>query len=755
METHVIGFPRIGARRELKKAVEAYWKGAADRSSLEDTGKRLMEYAWKTQKEAGLSLVTVGDFSYYDHILDMALALSLIPSRFRKEDYPHDLDLSFALARGDRERNIPALDMTKWFDTNYHYIVPELEDSSSIRLAEHTRIEEQVHLARSLGYRVKATLPGPLTFLSLARETGERPRWSFADEVGKAYATLLSRLAPHCEWIQMEEPILATDLSSPQKQAWASIYAQLSDHTERILVACYFGPVGENIELLLSSGVRGIHLDLTREGVEVLSRIPEDRVVSLGVIDGRNVWRTDLEAAARIVEPEVARRGEDKTMLSSSCSLLHVPIDLELETTLPDYIKEWLAFAVQKCRELSLLARHLTNGETGPEWESARKAAEARRRHPEVMIPRVRERVASVTGAQLARSLPFADRKALQQEKLGLPLFPTTTIGSFPQTPEIRKVRARFKRGEISREEYETYMEGEIERVIREQEALGLDVLVHGEPERNDMVEYFAELLPGYCTTTNGWVQSYGTRCVKPPIIYGDVHRSEPMTIRWITYAQSLTSRPVKGMLTGPVTMLKWSFVRDDIPARDVAFQIALALRDEVADLEAQGITVIQIDEPAIREGLPLRRTQWEEYLTWATDAFRLASSGAAPGTQIHTHMCYSDFEDIIEWIARLDADVISIEASRSDMQLLEAFHRFEYPNDIGPGVYDVHSPRIPGIEEMYRLLKKALEVIAPGQLWVNPDCGLKTRAWEEVRPSLTNMVEAARRLRKEYDGGK
>ncbi len=759
---HNLGFPRIGAERELKRALEAYWAGRSDRAALEDTGRTVRARHWAAQADAGVSLVPVGDFAWYDQILEWTTTLGAVPARFgQPDDESVTLDTLFRMARGRAPSGTPAAacEMTKWFDTNYHYIVPELHPEQTYRIARED-LFHQVDEALKQGYQVKPVIPGPLTWLWLGK--GDAYPGGAADD-GKlgllpqllaVYEQVLQRLAGQgVEWVQIDEPILGLELPEAWQSSLRDVYRRLSAHGVRLLLATYFEGLDLNLALLPDLPVHGLHIDLVRAPDQldgVLERLRTDQVLSLGLVDGRNVWRTDLDAAARIAAAARERLG-DRLWLAPSCSLLHVPMDLAREGALDAELKSWLAFAVQKLEELRLL-QALVDGRPSPaELQAAaaqRAAVQARRESPRIHRPAVAERLAASHSISRERT-PFHERIVRQQSRLGLPAYPTTTIGSFPQTAEIRGWRRDWRNGAISDAAYEKAIRAEIERVIRFQEEVGLDVLVHGEPERNDMVEYFGELLDGFAFTEHGWVQSYGSRCVKPPLIYGDVARLAPMTVAWTSYAQSLTERPVKGMLTGPVTILQWSFVRDDQPRDLTCRQIALALRDEVLDLEQAGITVIQIDEPAFREGLPLRRAQWQAYLDWAVDCFRLSTSGVRDETQIHTHMCYSEFNDIIEAIARMDADVITIETSRSNMELLGAFEDFAYPNDIGPGVYDIHSPNEPREDWIVDLIRRAARRLPAERLWVNPDCGLKTRAWPETRAALASMVSAARALRK------
>ncbi len=758
--THNLGFPRIGVKRELKKALEAYWAGQSNEAQLHNSSKTLREQHWAIQKTAGNAFVTVGDFAWYDHILEWTTTLGAIPARFKHpQGQPVDLDTLFRMARGRAPTGEPAAacEMTKWFDTNYHYIVPELEADQTFYLAR-TSLFDQIEEAQSLGYSVKPVIPGILTYLWLSKG----PSFSSADDEAKLalvpklleiYTEVLSRFAQQgVQWVQIDEAALVLDLPPAWQQAYRQVYAELAAAPVKILLASYFGDVADNTELLTDLPVAGVHFDLVRgrnQLARVLESWPADRVLSAGVISGRDVWRTDLDQTAALLQKAVELLGE-RLWVAPASSLLHVPVDLSEETQLDEEIKSWLSFAVQKLDELRLLASILNGSATDEDkaaLEQQRAALAERKVSRRIHNPAVTARVDEATSISRDRT-PFSERIVKQREALGLPDFPTTTIGSFPQTPEIRKLRRDWKAGAISDTKYEEAIREEIREVVKFQEEAGLDVLVHGEPERNDMVEYFGELLAGFAFTQNGWVQSYGSRCVKPPIIYGDVARLIPMTVEWTAFAQSLTDKPMKGMLTGPVTVLQWSFVRDDQSRQATCLQLALALRDEVLDLEKAGIRVIQIDEPAFREGLPLRKADWKTYLDWAVDCFRVSTSGVEDTTQIHTHMCYSEFNDIIESIAAMDADVITIETSRSNMELLEAFERFNYPNDIGPGVYDIHSPNVPDREWMIQLMKKAASRLDRKQLWVNPDCGLKTRQWPETRSALIEMVQAASALR-------
>ncbi|GKW48680.1 5-methyltetrahydropteroyltriglutamate--homocysteine S-methyltransferase [Halomonas sp. NCCP-2165] len=761
--SHTLGYPRIGANRELKRATEAYWKGELDREGLEQVGRELRARHWQAQRDAGLDLVSVGDFAFYDQVLNVSVLLGAIPSRFGAEEElargDVSLDTYFRLARGRAPSGAPAAacEMTKYFDTNYHYLVPELHEGQPFRLASQ-RLFDEVAEAQAAGHPLKVTLVGPLTWLWLGKTKGaDFDRLSLLDEVVTVYGQLLTRLAAQgVEWVQLDEPALVQDLPQAWRQAYEAAYNRLGSAPLKLLVASYFGALGDNLQLAVSLPVEGLHIDAVRAPEQltpVLDNLPAYKVLSVGAIDGRNIWRADLAALQERLSDAKQRLGE-RLWIAPSCSLLHVPVDLEAETELDAELRGWLAFARQKLDETVTLAR-LLGGRATPDDRARREAASsalaARAASPRIHRPAVAQRLSSVTAADSERASPHARRAVEQHRRLGLPLLPTTTIGSFPQTAEIRAARRAVKAGELDRETYEARMREEIAQAVARQEALGLDMPVHGEPERNDMVEYFGELLEGFAFTRHGWVQSYGSRCVKPPVIYGDISRPAPMTVRWSEYAQALTDKPMKGMLTGPVTLLQWSFVRDDQPRETTCRQIALALRDEVADLERAGIAAIQIDEPALREGLPLRRGDWAGYLDWAVGCFRLSAAVAADATQIHTHMCYSEFNDIIDAIAALDADVITIETSRSDMQLLDAFQDFAYPNEIGPGVYDIHSPNLPEVEWMVQLMEKAAERIPVERLWINPDCGLKTRTWAEVEPALANMVEAAHQLRRKY----
>ncbi|WP_374537891.1 5-methyltetrahydropteroyltriglutamate--homocysteine S-methyltransferase [Chitinimonas taiwanensis] len=746
LTTHILGFPRIGSQRELKFAVEQFWRGELDQAGLEAKGRELRLRHWQWQQAAGLRFVSVGDFSYYDQMLDTTALLGALPARFGFDARTLSRSQYFELARGNAAQ--PACEMTKWFDTNYHFLKPEFDHASRFDGGPQWLLDE-LREARLAGFSAKVQLCGPLTLLKLARVQGIAPL-ALLPRLLPAYVRLLKQLlAEGSEWVQLDEPILGLDLDAQWLAAFAPVYRELAEAHPRILLASYFSGVAERAELLKTLPVAGLHLDAVRAPQQLDAFIdwPVGKVLSVGIVDGRNVWKTDLDAALDVLAPLHARLG-DNLWLGSSCSLLHVPTDLDQETKLGDEIRDGLSFAKQKLAELSTLARALCLGRSVcfQTLEANRTALARFRALPKRHNAEVAARLATLP--EFERGLSYAERALLQRERLHLPLLPTTTIGSFPQTATIRAQRAAFKRGELSATDYTAAMQAEIAQAVAKQEALGIDVLVHGEAERSDMVDYFAEQLAGVAVCQHGWVQSYGSRCVKPPLIWGDVSRPTAMTVDWTRYAQSLTTLPMKGMLTGPVTLVQWAFVRDDKPRAEVAYQMALALRDEVAELDAAGIAVIQIDEPAFREGLPLQRADWPAYLDWAVTTFKLAAAGARPETQIHTHMCYSEFEDILPAIAAMDADVITIETSRSAMTLLDAFGEFAYPNEIGPGVYDIHSPRVPPVAEMTALLEKALQVIPAERLWVNPDCGLKTRAWPETEAALQNMLAATRQIR-------
>jgi 5-methyltetrahydropteroyltriglutamate--homocysteine methyltransferase len=766
-----LGFPRIGPRRELKTATEAYWAGKIDQAALLDAAEALRAMTWQRQKAAGIQVIPSNDFSFYDQVLDTSVMLGAIPDIYQSIGAPDSLDVYFAMARGRQVKaadpdpvegcahghgagaDVPAQEMTKWFDTNYHYMVPEVSPGQPFALST-TKPVDHFNEAKALGHHTRPVILGPVTWLLLAKSKVEGfDTLSLLPALLPVYANLLRKLAATgADWVQIDEPALVLDLTDGARAAYRTAYAELTKvEGVKLMLATYFGALGDNLATALALPVAGLHVDLVRAPEQldaVLAGAREDLVLSLGVIDGRNIWKADLTALLDRYESVVKLRRE--VQIAPSCSLLHVPVDLALETKLDPEVKDWLAFAAQKLEELSLLSLGLGDSRyvIADELAANADSITARRRSPLANNRTVRDRLAGVTDDWAHREQSFAERIKRQQAILNLPPLPTTTIGSFPQTAEVRKARAAHDKGDLDTAAYEQFLREETERAVRWQEEIGIDVLVHGEFERNDMVQYFGEQLAGFAFSRAGWVQSYGSRCVRPPIIYGDVSRPKPMTVAWWQYAQSLTDKPMKGMLTGPVTILQWSFVRDDQPRADTCRQIALAIRDEVNDLEAAGARIIQIDEAALREGLPLRRSEWDKYLAWAVEAFRISASGVGPETQIHTHMCYSEFNDIIAAIGAMDADVISIETSRSKMELLDAFVTYKYPNEIGPGVYDIHSPRIPSTSEMEELLIKAGEHLSADQLWVNPDCGLKTRKWEDVRPALVNMVDAAKAAR-------
>ncbi|MCW4149078.1 5-methyltetrahydropteroyltriglutamate--homocysteine S-methyltransferase [Halomonas sp. 18H] len=761
--SHILGYPRIGARRELKKATEAYWQGECSREELEQTGRDLRLRHWQAQQAAGLDMVSVGDFAFYDQVLNVSVLLGAVPERFNAAQEVAagdvDLDTTFRMARGRAPSGEPAAacEMTKYFDTNYHYLVPELHQGQRFALASN-RLFDEVDEALTAGFTPKVTLTGPLTWLWLGKsQSAELDRLTLLDSILDVYCDVLARLATQgVEWVQLDEPALVQDLPLAWQQAFERAYHRLQSAPLKLMVASYFGGLGDNLSVATRLPVDGLHIDAVRAPQQVdsvIDRLSPHQVLSVGFVDGRNIWRADLAALRERLLPLKVRLGK-RLWLAPSCSLLHVPVDLAQETDLDEALVSWLAFARQKLDEVVSLARLIDNRATDLDEQrlkAATQALDVRRESGRIHQPAVSARVAAITSEDSQRGSPYAERAVAQRRALNLPLLPTTTIGSFPQTSDIRAARRAFKAGEISQADYEARMRSDIAYAVERQEALGLDVLVHGEAERNDMVEYFGEQLDGFAFTRFGWVQSYGSRCVKPPVIFGDVNRPAAMTVRWSEYAQTLTDKPMKGMLTGPVTVLQWSFVRDDQSRETTCQQIALALRDEVQDLERAGIRIIQIDEPALREGLPLRQHEWQGYLDWAVACFRLSASGVDDSTQIHTHMCYSEFNDIIGAIAALDADVITIETSRSNMELLDAFQDFAYPNEMGPGVYDIHTPNIPDVAWMVDLLEKALEKMPAERLWVNPDCGLKTRTWAEVEPALANMVQAARQIRQRY----
>lgn len=762
MQTHNLGYPRIGDQRELKKACEQYWAGKIILEELLNTGRNICNENWKIQKEAGIDLIPCNDFSYYDQVLDLTLTLGAVPKRYHEvalKKNCSELDLYFAMARGYQKDglDITAMEMTKWFDTNYHYIVPEFVKNQKFQLSSN-KIFNEYEGALQAGIKAKPVIVGPVTYLLLGKEKEEG--FDKLDLVGNllpVYIEILTRLQEQgAEYIQFDEPFLALDLCGKAKETYRLVYGEIRKRFPNLkfIIATYFEGLKDNLSLAAKLPVDVLHIDLVRNPEQLddlLNEVPGNLGLSLGIVDGRNIWKNDLEYSLKFIQKATEKLGADRILIAPSCSLLHSPCDLDFETDLNEEIKSWLSFSRQKIEEVVIL-KELASGSSDENvisrFEKSKEDLANRKTSLLIHNEAVKQRAKAVTEKQAQRESVFGIRKVIQQKILDLPLFPTTTIGSFPQTPEVRSWRAKFKKGQLTAQQYNELLKQETARTISWQEEIGLDVIVHGEFERNDMVEYFGERLEGFAFTKNGWVQSYGSRCVKPPVIFGDVYRPNPMTVYWSEYAQSLTKKWVKGMLTGPVTILQWSFVRDDQPRSETCRQIALAIRDEVVDLERAGIRIIQIDEPAIREGLPLRKSEWDAYLKWAVESFRISASGVQNETQIHTHMCYSEFNDIIQHISALDADVITIECSRSQMELLDAFAAFRYPNEIGPGVYDIHSPRVPSQSEMVRLLEKAQSVIPADQLWVNPDCGLKTRDWDETHKALKEMVAAARQLR-------
>jgi 5-methyltetrahydropteroyltriglutamate--homocysteine methyltransferase len=767
MQTHNLGYPRIGSQRELKKASEQYWSGKISAEQLLQTGKTIRRHNWQLQQDAGIDLIPCNDFSFYDQVLDMSMMVGAIPERYHTlmhETQLPDIDLFFAMARGYQKDgyDVTAMEMTKWFDTNYHYIVPEFTANQKFALTTNKVLNEFLE-AKYEGFNAKPVLLGPISYLLLGKEKEDGfHRLELIKNLLPVYIEILKKLDDsNAHYIQFDEPCLALNLSDVERKIITQTYQEIRSKFPNlhIILASYFECYGENLQTVVNLPVQTIHLDLVRcpsqlNDIFTDAFIDSKIKLSLGVVDGRNIWKNDYESSLILINKAIAKIGSDRIWIAPSCSLLHTPCDLDLETderVLTPEIKNWLAFAKQKINEVVTL-KQLANRENHTALNVALQeniiANESRRTSKLIHNDAVKARIAALSAKDAQRLSPFSERKLKQRKALNLPLFPTTTIGSFPQTTEVRSWRAKLKKEEITQAQYDDLIANETTEAIRWQESTGIDVLVHGEFERNDMVEYFGEQLDGFTFTKNGWVQSYGSRCVKPPVIYGDVSRPSPMTLRWTSFAQSLTQQWVKGMLTGPVTILQWSFVRNDQPRSETCAQIAFAIRDEVIDLEKAGIKIIQIDEPAIREGLPLRKENWEQYLDWAVRAFRISASGVQDETQIHTHMCYSEFNDIIQNIADMDADVITIECSRSQMELLDAFADFKYPNEIGPGVYDIHSPRVPSRAEMIALMEKAIAVVPADQLWVNPDCGLKTRHWDETKLALIEMVAAAKSLR-------
>ena len=765
MKTNNLGYPRIGSNRELKKASELYWAGKISADELLTVGKNIRATNWLLQAQYGIDLIPSNDFSFYDQVLDLTLTLGAIPNRYSEIAKTNSsLDLYFAMARGSQKegQDVVAMEMTKWFDTNYHYIVPEFTKNQKFELFS-TKIIDEFKEANDLGITTKPVLIGPVSYLLLGKEKEKGfHRIDLIEKILPEYFEILNALQNEgAEYIQLDEPFLALNLTDKERNAITYVYNKINKNfpSLKIILANYFDCFGENLETVLALPIHTLHLDLVRCSSQLDDILDSGKLapnvnLSLGVVDGRNIWKNDFKKSLATIKKATDALGKDRILIAPSCSLIHSPCDLDLETndaTLTPEIKQWLAFAKQKIEEIVLLQNFALEEVSLVDSVSFQQntiANENRKTSKLIHNDAVKNRVASITTGDDQRQNNFAARRKSQIDALNLPLFPTTTIGSFPQTTEVRSWRAKFKKGELSQQQYDDLLQKETKETIRFQEETGIDVLVHGEFERNDMVEYFGEQLDGFTFTKNGWVQSYGSRCVKPPVIYGDVMRPNPMTVKWAEFAQSLTPKWVKGMLTGPVTILQWSFVRNDQPRSETCTQIALAIRDEVVDLEKAGIKIIQIDEPAIREGLPLRKEEWANYLDWAIKAFRISASGVKDDTQIHTHMCYSEFNDIIQNIADMDADVITIECSRSQMELLDVFADFKYPNEIGPGVYDIHSPRVPSRNEMVQLLEKASAVVPVDQLWVNPDCGLKTRHWDETKKALIEMAAAAQHMR-------
>ncbi len=755
IKTKVLGYPRIGQDRQLKKATESYWKGEITLEVLKQAGVQIRKDNWLKQREAGIDDIPSNDFSFYDQMLDMSCLLGNVPARFQWAGKTIDLDTMFFMARGLRPgagaKPTTACEMTKWFDTNYHYIVPEFASATKFTLSS-PKVFDEFKEAKDLGIVTVPVLIGPVTYLLLGKGPAGFEPLSLLDSLLPVYEEILKRLSIQgAQWIQMDEPVFALDLTGAQLEAIKKAYERLSKAgMAKLIVATYFGELCSNLQTFVELPVAGLHIDAVRGLSEVTSiahGIGRQKFLSVGVVDGRNIWKNDFTASLEILNQAKAIIGTH-LVVAASCSLIHTPLSLASEPKLDAELKNWMSFAEQKLQELAQLRGLLEGTASGDVLTANAHAVSLRRQSKRIHQDAVAQRVKEVAQKDLSRASAFPQRRAVQVKRLRLPLFPTTTIGSFPQTTQVRNLRALWKKNSISTKQYEEAMEAEIKKCVEFQHEAGIDMLVHGEFERNDMVEYFGEQLEGFTFTANGWVQSYGSRYVKPPVIFGDVYRPRPMTVRWSAFAQALTKKPMKGMLTGPVTISQWSFVRDDQPRSQTVQQIALAMRDEVLDLEKAGIAAIQIDEPALREGLPLRKQDWPAYLRWAVDAFRLSCSGVKNETQIHTHMCYAQFNDIIEAIAELDADVISIETSRSNMELLGVFESFRYPNEIGPGVYDIHSPRVPETAEMVDLLMKASRVLPAEHIWVNPDCGLKTRQWPEVKQALKNMVSAAQQMR-------
>tara|TARA_A100001015_G_scaffold320116_1_gene445372 strand:- start:1180 stop:3492 length:2313 start_codon:yes stop_codon:yes gene_type:complete len=753
-----LGFPRMGDFRELKKSMELFWKEQISEKELREVAKSIRKKNWKRQQAVGITYIPSNDFSFYDHILDMTCALGNIPKRFEFNDGQVSLDTYFMIARGNTKNsnnNQYASEMTKWFDTNYHYLVPEFDEQTSFSLSSNKLFDEYTE-AKELGIETRPVIIGPVTYLKIGKViSGSIEKWSLLNDLLAVYKEILKKCeALGVKDIQIDEPVAVLDLTDTERNALKVAYEQLAKETTiNIHIVTYFGDLKENQKTVFDLPVKSIHLDTVRgtDSIEdLIEQFPSNKCLSLGVVNGRNIWINNYKESIQTIRTAVEMLGEDNVIIGSSCSLIHSPVSLESEENLNPEIKQWLSFATEKLKEISQLSK-ICLAESSEEFVYNMNLIKKRSESNLIHNQDVKARINQVVNSDFERTNEFQKRQKEQRKQFNFPLFPTTTIGSFPQTAEVRKNRLSFKKGLITEDEYNQFIKEQIQDSVKFQDDIDMDIYVHGEFERNDMVEYFGEQLDGFTFTEFGWVQSYGSRCVKPPIIYGDVSRPKPMTVNWSTYAQSLTEKPMKGMLTGPVTILQWSFVRDDQPRKDTTFQIALAIRDEVCDLEKAGINIIQIDEAALREGLPLRQSDWAEYLTWAVDAFRLSTAGVHDATQIHTHMCYSEFNDIIQAIARMDADVISIETSRSNMELLDAFVNFNYPNEVGPGVYDIHSPRIPSQEDMSNLIKKASKLLPIENIWVNPDCGLKTRGWPEVKTALTHMVNSAKELREAF----
>ncbi|OJJ03665.1 hypothetical protein ASPVEDRAFT_30168 [Aspergillus versicolor CBS 583.65] len=771
VQSAVLGFPRMGKLRDLKKATEAYWGDKISRDELLAEGKRLRQEHWKIQKDAGVDIIPSNDFAYYDQVLDHIQLFGVVPERYTKYNL-HPVDEYFALGRGLQKPakdgqaaiDVPSLEMVKWFDSNYHYVKPTLQDNQVFKLASNPKPVAEFLEAKEAGVITRPVILGPVSFLTLAKaDRGQSvDPITKIDELLPLYVELLAKLKEAgVEDVQIDEPVLVFDLPAKSKAAFKPVYEKLGAlgaQAPRLVLATYFGDVVHNIDVFPAlQSLYGIHVDLVRNPEqldEVVNALGPKQVLSAGVVDGRNIWKTNFKTAIEKVELAIQKLGKERVIVSTSSSLLHVPHTLASEKTLDPEVRDWFSFAVEKTSEVVVISKAVTEGPAAvrEQLEANAKSVQARASSKRTNDPKVKERQAAVTPEQHDRKSPFTTRLAEQTKSIKLPLFPTTTIGSFPQTKDIRIQRNKFTKGEITPAEYEKFIEKEISDVVKIQEELGLDVLVHGEPERNDMVQYFGERLTGYVFTTHAWVQSYGSRCVRPPIIVGDVSRPAPMTVKESKYAVSIASKPMKGMLTGPITCLRWSFPRDDVHQSVQAQQLALALRDEVVDLEAAGVKVIQVDEPALREGLPLRAgKEREAYLKWAVAAFRLSTAGVTDGTQIHSHFCYSEFQDFFHAIAALDADVLSIENSKSDAKLLKVFIDEAYPRHIGPGVYDIHSPRVPSEQEIKDRVEEMLQYLRPEQLWINPDCGLKTRQWPETKAALTNLVNAAKYFREKY----